>query len=166
MPNSGARNYIAALGGFMGERTLRSVSGNLVKQGDLIECGSSTTLKTHSDLAIADEKEGPIEVIPGPQSNLFDLSMLESKNYEVSLQSNRVGILLEGDSLNSVGELPSEPACVGAIQVNNRGQLMILGPDGPTIGGYPKIAVVRECEMSRVAQLRPGVSVKFKLVGS
>jgi allophanate hydrolase subunit 2 len=39
-----------------------------------------------------------------------------------------------------------------------------LGPDGPTIGGYPKIAVVIDADLDRVGQLRPSDAVRFKAV--
>jgi allophanate hydrolase subunit 2 len=53
---------------------------------------------------------------------------------------------------------------VGAIQIANSGIPMILGPDGPTIGGYPKAAVVVSADLDRVGQMRPGDKVSFRLV--
>jgi urea carboxylase len=37
--------------------------------------------------------------------------------------------------------------------------------DAPTVGGYPKIAVVSEADLPILAQRRPGESVRFELVG-
>src|SRR5262249_43122301 len=39
-----------------------------------------------------------------------------------------------------------------------------LGPDGPTIGGYPKIAVVVDADLDRLGQLRPGDLISFEQV--
>lgn len=104
-----------------------------------------------------------LRVIAGPQAHLFDLSAL-SLPFAASQTGNRVGIRLEpGIEAHSV-ELTSEPQCVGAIQVSNDGTLIAIGPDGPTIGGYPKIAVVASCDIPRLAQLAPGDPVRFEVV--
>ena len=104
-----------------------------------------------------------LRVTPGPQANLFDMDVL-SQPFEVSRTGNRVGIRL-GPSIGPHPiELPSEPACVGTIQIANDGTPILLGPDGPTIGGYPKIAVVASADIPRIAQLQPGEPVRFELV--
>jgi allophanate hydrolase subunit 2 len=36
--------------------------------------------------------------------------------------------------------------------------------DAPTVGGYPKIAVVSEADLPILAQRRPGDSVRFELI--
>ena len=106
---------------------------------------------------------GQLRVVTGPQGDQFDLGLL-SQEYSVSRTINRVGVRFN----ESIGahriELPSEPQCVGTIQVSNDGTPIIIGPDGPTIGGYPKIAVVISSDLSRVAQLMPGASVLMELV--
>ena len=104
-----------------------------------------------------------LRVTPGPQAHLFDLNVI-AKPFEVSRTGNRVGIRI-GPSIGSHRiELPSEPACVGTVQIANDGTPIILGPDGPTIGGYPKIAVVASCDVGRIGQLQPGEAVCFDLV--
>lgn len=50
----------------------------------------------------------------------------------------------------------SEPSTHGAIQITPDNQLLIHGPDGPTLGGYPKIGTIIEADLSTLAQLRPG----------
>jgi antagonist of KipI len=63
-------------------------------------------------------------------------------------------------------ELASGPACVGAIQVTPDGTLILLGPDGPTIGGYPKIGAVASVDQGRMGQLRPGDEIRFEEVSA
>jgi len=109
-------------------------------------------------------RQGAIRVVAGPQSVLFDLGSFGEFRAVVSHASDRVGVRLAGAFQPHTWELPSEPACVGAIQVTGAGELLILGPDGPTIGGYPKVAVVIDADLDRVGQLRPGESVAFKVV--
>ena len=81
--------------------------------------------------------------------------------FSVSREANRVGIRLVSKLDEHKIELPSEPATPGVIQWTPSGQLIILGPDGPTIGGYPKIGVIIAADMNRVGQLRPDDSIEF-----
>jgi 5-oxoprolinase (ATP-hydrolysing) subunit C len=53
----------------------------------------------------------------------------------------------------------SEPSILGAIQVTPNGQLLVHGPDGPTLGGYPKLGVITQSSHAHLAQLRPGQKV-------
>jgi allophanate hydrolase subunit 2 len=59
------------------------------------------------------------------------------------------------------GELTSEAVAPGAVQIANDGQPIVIGVDGQTIGGYPKIAHVIRADLDRLAQLRPGDRVRF-----
>ncbi|MFO0939089.1 MAG: hypothetical protein U0798_21525, partial [Gemmataceae bacterium] len=63
-----------------------------------------------------------------------------------------------------VGELSSEPVAPGAVQVTNDGQPVVLGADGQTIGGYPKVAHVIRADLDRLGQLRPGDRLRFAFV--
>ena len=55
----------------------------------------------------------------------------------------------------------SEAVAPGAVQVTNEGLPIILGIDGQTIGGYPKIAHVIRADLDFIAQLRPGQSLRL-----
>jgi allophanate hydrolase subunit 2 len=59
-------------------------------------------------------------------------------------------------------ELASEPACFGAIQITPSGMPIILGPDGPTIGGYPKIGGVISADLAALGQLAPTNAIHFE----
>ena len=61
-------------------------------------------------------------------------------------------------------ELESEPVCPGSVQVTRDGQCIVLGVDGQTIGGYPKIAQVIQADFDFLGQLRPGQPIEFKKV--
>jgi allophanate hydrolase subunit 2 len=58
----------------------------------------------------------------------------------------------------------SEPVAPGAVQVTHDGLPVVLGVDGQTIGGYPKVAHVIRADLDRLAQLRPGDVVRFREV--
>jgi antagonist of KipI len=78
-----------------------------------------------------------------------------------------MGYRLEGPApaLSLPRELPSAPACIGTIQLPPGGEPIVLMPDGPTVGGYPRIAVVATADLGRLAQRRPGEVVRFEAVG-
>ena len=85
--------------------------------------------------------------------------------FAVTPASNRMGLRLRGEPLQrKPGEFVSEPVGPGAVQVVNDGQCIILGVDGQTIGGYPKVAHVIAADLDRLGQLRPGQAVRFERV--
>ncbi len=110
-----------------------------------------------------------IRVLDGPQSNWFGEDGIVSgepngppRQFTVSPASNRMGLRLQGPPLAiPARELVSEPVCPGTVQVTRDGQCIILGVDGQTIGGYPKIAQVIRADLDRIGQLRPGDQVEF-----
>jgi len=114
-----------------------------------------------SELPSSVRERHVLRVAEGPQADRFDRSVLETQ-FRVSQTINRVGVRLEGSIGSHTIELPSEPQCVGAIQVSNSGALILIGPDGPTIGGYPKIAVVISSDLDRIGQLTPNDQVNFE----
>ena len=106
----------------------------------------------------------PLRVVRGPQVGALDFDRFTSQIYRVGLASNRVGVRLEGEPMSHALSLPSEPAIPGAIQIPPDGQPIVLGPDGPTIGGYPKVAVVIDADLDMVGRMRPGDTVRFRRV--
>src|SRR5437899_9345223 len=64
-----------------------------------------------------------------------------------------------------VRELLSEPVAPGTVQVVNDGQCIVLGMDGQTIGGYPKVAQVIDADLDYLGQAPPGQEVRFVSVG-
>ena len=105
-----------------------------------------------------------IRVVPGGQASMLPLPDLLDATFEVAAQSDRVGIRLLGAPMPHSLELTSEPAGFGAVQITRDGSPIILGPEGPTIGGYPKIAHVISADLDRLGQLRPGDDVRFAVV--
>lgn len=111
--------------------------------------------------------DGPIRVLSGPQADQFDLHAFTGAEWRVSLEADRVGLRLSGPTTNSktpLGEMASEPQTVGTIQITRGGTPIVIGPDGPTIGGYPKIALVIDADRDRLGQLVPNALVRFVLV--
>ena len=61
------------------------------------------------------------------------------------------------------GSLISEPVLPGSIQVPADGQPIVTLHDGPTLGGYPKIAWIDPRDLPRLVQCRSGQAVRFVL---
>jgi allophanate hydrolase subunit 2 len=53
-------------------------------------------------------------------------------------------------------EIVSDGLVPGAVQVPPDGRPIVTLADGPTTGGYPKIATVVSADVDRLAQLAPG----------
>jgi len=114
--------------------------------------------------AIAD-KVLELRVVPGPRDDWFvDPDILIRTNWQVTNRTDRVGMRLIGMPLEyrwPDRQLPSEGATRGAIQVPPNGFPVILGPDHPVTGGYPVIGVVTDEDVDKVAQIRPGQTVRL-----
>jgi biotin-dependent carboxylase-like uncharacterized protein len=171
----GVRAYISVRGGFAVEATLGSRSHDLLTglgpaplhDGDLLPVGPEPL--PHAARVTAPPRGEPVlTVIPGPRDDWFPagaLAALVETSWRVSTTSNRIGIRLEGPSLPRLdrGELLSEGLVTGSIQVTSAGQPILLGPDHPTTGGYPVIAVAVAHDLALAGQLGPGATVRFAL---
>ncbi len=104
-------------------------------------------------------------VVPGPRDDWFvDPDALVHTEWVVTDHSDRVGMRLAGRPLQHRWpdrQLSSEGTTRGAIQVPHNGLPVILGPDHPVTGGYPVIGVVADDDIDRVAQIRPGQTVRM-----
>jgi antagonist of KipI len=112
-------------------------------------------------------ESGVVHITRGTHADLFDESSwhaLTESEYRISTASDRTGYKLKGEALsNSPGALPSEGGCPGVVQIPGDGAPIVLMADAPTVGGYPKIAVVSESDLPILAQRSPGESIRFQL---
>lgn len=147
---------MAAPGGFVCESMLGSCSG--IKPIGSLESLESRFAKSRD---VADAVHfWPNETLPIVVNS--DSPKLDAR-FRVSPQSSRIGVRLQGASAHSESP-PSRPTCPGLVQWTPGGELIIVGPDGPTLGGYPAIGFVPETAMGRVAQLVPGQEIRFETV--
>lgn len=178
--------YVAVRGGIavpeiMGSRStylpggFGGFEGRRLKAGDLLPVGQALHISlgglVHPRAAPdAGAEKMPIRVTRGPQWDRFDeaarRTLLESR-FRISASSDRMGYRLEGPAIvpSQTATLPSEAACPGAIQIPDGGAPIVLMPDGPTVGGYPKIAVVMHADLRCLAQYLPGREVRFREAG-
>jgi biotin-dependent carboxylase-like uncharacterized protein len=173
-PRSGLRTYVAVRGGIAVPAVLGSRSTDLLsglgppplRTGDLLPVGDEYAPMPGVDLAaVADPAAGDVvvRVTPGPRADWFAPDALRGLAYTVSSNSNRIGVRLEGPSLQRIheGELPSEGMALGAIQIPPSGLPVIFLADHPVTGGYPVIAYVAASDLDTCAQLRPGQPLRF-----
>jgi biotin-dependent carboxylase-like uncharacterized protein len=147
--------------------------GRMMRSGDSIGLGPRSTTGPAEGFHCAGDlmpryDSGIVHVTRGTQEGLFDAlawRTLTESEYRISTASDRTGYKLEGPHLgNSFSTLPSEAGCPGAIQVPGDGLPIVLMADAPTVGGYPKIAVVSEADLPILAQRRPGETIRFELI--
>ncbi|APE19305.1 5-oxoprolinase/urea amidolyase family protein [Mycolicibacterium pallens] len=176
VPHAGLRSYLAVRGGIavepvLGSRsydTMSAIGPRPLRAGDVLPVGSHTQDYPELDQApVAAITNDPIElrVVPGPRDDWFtDPDALVHTEWVASERSDRVGMRLSAQPLTyrwPDRQLPSEGATRGAIQVPPNGQPVILGPDHPVTGGYPVIGVVIDADTDKVAQIRPGQTVRL-----
>lgn len=175
-PHTGLRSYLAVRGGIAVDAVLGSRSYDVMsatgprplQAGDILPVGANAGGYPELDQApVSAIAENLIElqVVPGPRDDWFtDPDTLVHTDWVASDRSDRVGMRLEGRPLTHRWpdrQLPSEGATRGAIQVPPNGQPVILGPDHPVTGGYPVIGVVTDADADKVAQIRPGQTVRL-----
>lgn len=122
-----------------------------------------------------------IRVALGPQDYLFTEEGIElflTYEWQFSSTSDRMGFRFIGPKLNfkprpghladQAGSDPSnivdDAIPLGGIQVPGGVEPIVLGVEGPSMGGYAKIATAISPDMSRVGQMNAGDIVRFKAV--
>jgi KipI family sensor histidine kinase inhibitor len=153
----------ASLGGYGGRR---------LADGDRLAClrhAAGTLLRLPAELRPQVGGACTARVVLGPQDSYFTetaLSALLEETYSPGVHADRVGYRLDGPPLEhrSNAELLSDGLLPGAIQVPSGGQPIVIMADGPTAGGYPKVAAVIRGDLRLVAQARRGDPVRFRAV--
>lgn len=176
VPYCGLRSYLAVRGGIdvtpvLGSRSydvMSAIGPTPLRPGDVLPVGEHTADFPELDqapVAAIDDDVLELRVVPGPRDDWFtNPDVLVRTNWQVTKHSDRVGIRLVGMPLeyrNTDRQLPSEGAARGSIQVPPNGFPVILGPDHPVTGGYPVIGVVCGDDIDKLAQIRPGQTLRL-----
>jgi antagonist of KipI len=163
----GLRAYLCVRGGFHEKHVLGSQSSlaPLAAGAELSCCPGAIGGRLIRPNLTWNQEPRTLRVLPGPQADWFRTEEFYPQEFRVTELSNRMGLRLQGQPLTRPGrELLSEPVSPGAVQVTRDGQTIVLGVDGQTIGGYPKIAQVISADLDKLGQLRPGDGVCFRPV--
>jgi biotin-dependent carboxylase-like uncharacterized protein len=178
-PGRGMRSYLAVRGGIavppvLGARATDTLSGlgpAPLEVGSLLPIGDRVLDYPNVDLAPqrAYPEQPVLRVVPGPRDHWFVdealTALCDRRGYEVTAESNRIGMRLAGPTLRhrDARELPPEATLDGALQVPPAGQPILFLTDHPVTGGYPVIAVVHPDDVPMAAQARPGQRIRFTM---
>jgi urea carboxylase len=192
---AGLRTYLAVAGGFdapfyLGSRATFSLGGfgghttGVLKAGDTLriapvqpgpsprpQAADLPELSNHWDIGVLYGPHGAPEFFTAD-----DIATLLATDYEVHFNSARTGIRLIGPQPKwarpdggEAGLHPSNihdtPYAIGAIDFTGD-MPIILGPDGPSLGGFVCPIVVAQGELWKMGQLRPGDRIRFRLLTS
>jgi urea carboxylase len=168
------------LGGFGGH------CGRALAPGDVLPLGDPAGEQVRdapldaaraASLAVEYASEWELGVLEGPHAapDFFteqDLETFYARDFEVHYQSARTGVRLIGprplwarEDGGDAGLHPSNihdtPYAIGAVDYTGD-MPVILGPDGPSLGGFVCPAVVASSELWKLGQLRAGDRVRFR----
>ena len=164
-----------ALGGFGGHAT------GVLRTGDVLRVCPEGAVSEPAPAADANRPAltgaWELGVLYGPHGapDFFqpdDIAELFSASYEVHYNSARTGVRLLGPKPRWArpdgGEAGLHPSnihdnayAVGAVDFTGD-MPILLGPDGPSLGGFVCPAVVMRDELWKLGQLRPGDTVRFR----
>jgi biotin-dependent carboxylase-like uncharacterized protein len=163
-----ARAYLCVRGGIQEPMVLGSRSSfEPIGRGHDLQCAEGRVVERALHWPPEEPTGAPLKfrALPGPQADWFHLEQFFGPKFQVTPTSNRMGLRLTGEPLSRpTRELVSEPVAPGAVQIVNDGQCIVLGVDGQTIGGYPKVAHVIAADLDPLGQLRPGDKIFFEVV--
>jgi antagonist of KipI len=178
----GAYAYVAVSGGIavpavLGSRStylpagFGGLGGRRLRAADVLPLGAAAAGKRRAPTALPKLAERgvirTVRAVEGPNAEAFTREFRATfwgDELTLSANSNRTGYRLEraAQQDHAARSAPSEPACVGAIQVPDGNGAIVLMADGPTVGGYPKIGVVAAVYIPILAQCVPGDRVRFE----
>jgi biotin-dependent carboxylase-like uncharacterized protein len=177
----GARSYVAVSGGVQTATLLGSRSvdvnagiGRALAAGDVLPITRSA-LREPVNWSLdplpwfeATSSE-PIRLVAGAHFARLQAASqraLLATEFRIGTDSNRVGYRLDGAKLELCEplELVSAGVVSGTVQLPPNGTPIVLMAEAPTTGGYPRIAHVAAVDLPRLAQRRPGETVRFTQV--
>jgi urea carboxylase len=187
-PATGSRAYLAIAGGIDVPEYLGSKStfilgrfgghaGRALRAGDVLHLGDESGKTGQEARPTEYTNEWEIGVVYGPHGapDFFtpaDIEMFFSTAWKVHYNSDRTGVRLIGPkptwARKDGGEAGLHPSnihdnayAVGTVDFTGD-MPVILGPDGPSLGGFVCPATIRHDELWKMGQLRPGDLVRFR----
>lgn len=186
----GARAYLAIAGGIESAKYLGSRStfilggfggpfGRALRSGDVLHLGEQAGEPQSINRPLIPEycSEWEIGVLNGPHGapDFFtrgDIQMFFSTAWKVHYNSDRTGVRLIGPkpkwARKDGGEAGLHPSnihdnayAIGTIDFTGD-MPVILGPDGPSLGGSVCPATIVNAELWKIGQLKPGDTVRFR----
>jgi allophanate hydrolase subunit 2 len=168
--------YLAIQGGFLAPTVLSSVSFydgitpiERIRKGDKLFYDlnwkkSNEVVDLAENLEKINYSDPFLVVMKGPEfDGLCDQTrfLLENDQFVLSSEINRMGYRLTANEALKGAEILTSPVQPGTIQLTPSGQLIVLMKDGQTTGGYARILQLSATSLSKLAQKRPGDTIKF-----
>jgi urea carboxylase len=189
----GGRAYLSVAGGFdvpeyLGSRSTFILgkfgghAGRALLAGDVLAIGEKSRLKGRlPPVMAAPQYEWEIGAMHGPHGapDFFtaeDIEMFFSTQWRVHYNSDRTGVRLIGPkpgwARKDGGEAGLHPSnihdtayAIGTVDFTGD-MPVILGPDGPSLGGFVCPATIVHDELWKIGQLKPGDTVRFRAVSA
>ena len=186
--DAGCRAYLAVRGGvdvpdYLGSRSTFTLGkfgghgGRALLSGDILHVGRPVEGVAPRAVPLPEiGRAWEIGVLYGPHGapDFFtddDIAAFFAARWEVHYNSNRTGIRLIGPKPKWAradgGEAGLHPSnihdnayAVGAVDFTGD-MPVILGPDGPSLGGFVCPVTIVQAELWKMGQLRPGDTVRF-----
>ncbi|MCG8315562.1 MAG: urea carboxylase [Pseudomonadales bacterium] len=191
LTQAGMRSYLAVKGGFgysdyLGSKSTFTLGqfggqgGRALQIGDVLPISASHEDGTEHGLNQSDQptykNAWQIAVLYGPHGapEFFtndDIATLFATDWEVHFNSSRTGVRLKGPkpqwAREDGGEAGLHPSnihdnayAIGAIDYTGD-MPVILGPDGPSLGGFVCPVTIAKCDLWKMGQLKPGDTIRF-----
>lgn len=191
---AGARSYLAVQGGiqcpdYLGSKSTFTLgqfgghAGRAIRTGDVLHIEEiNLTEFNHSQLTVQLPEisdDWTIRVIYGPHGapDFFqpeDIDAFFEATWKVHFNSSRTGVRLMGPkpkwARNDGGEAGLHPSnihdnayAVGTIDFTGD-MPVILGPDGPSLGGFVCPVTIIKADLWKMGQLKAGATIRFQAV--
>lgn len=192
--SSGMRSYLLVAGGLdmpkiLGSRATFTLGkfgghgGRALRVGDVLRVQKSNQIARENSLEFLHRpeivKKWTIGVIPGPHSTEEFLKpeylqQLSETTFEVHFNSSRTGVRLVGPAplwnREDGGDAGLHPSnihdnayAIGTLDLTGD-MPILLGPDGPSLGGFVCPVTTASTERWKIGQLHPGDKVQFQLL--
>lgn len=129
------------------------------------------------------DKRWQVRTVLGPHDDLFleaSIQTFLTSDWKLSSTSDRMGCRFIGPPLEfkprpaylieQAGSDPSnivdDTIPVGGIQVPGGVEPIVLHVDGPSLGGYARIATVISADLGKIGQMRPGEIANFQALST
>jgi len=164
------------LGGFGGHGGRALAAGDVLH---LAEPGGGQAARVGADFKPELTRAWRVRVLYGPHGSpdFFtpaDVALICEAEWKVHYNSNRTGVRLSGPkpewARRDGGEAGLHPSnihdnayAIGAIDFTGD-MPIILGPDGPSLGGFVCPFVIIQADLWKAGQLAPGDTVRFEVI--
>ena len=164
--------YLSVKGGFILEEVMGSCSMmkgvtiiDRISKNMVLPYSPHTNRYAESFLRIEPKNKREFRIMKGPEFGNLPTEIVGKifgQLHTISSSSSRQAIVLDGPELKvNNAEIPSGYTPIGTIQITPGGKIFILMNDGQTTGGYARIGFLALNDISYMAQIPTGSSIRL-----